>query len=186
MVKEKRQKHYFIGGICQFCFEVIGNKTCKDCKDYGCTGGYCNYMEFFNDGTACLSNKKSVCNFPECEKNNYDCGWDKGVEECPIYKLHKNYIKVITLCGSTRFKRDFRRIEQELNFKGNLVISLNNFTHIEDKDPRKEMLNNIHFKRIDLSDSIFVINKDNYIGNSTKREIEYAKEKGKEIIYMEG
>ena len=52
----------------------------------------------------------------------------------------------------------------------------------------KEQLKNIkdgHLKRIELSDAIYVINKDNYIGESTKSEIEYAKKLGKEIIYFE-
>ena len=40
-----------------------------------------------------------------------------------------------------------------------------------------------HFKRIELSDAILVINKNNYIGDSTKLEIEYAKKLGKKIMY---
>ena len=48
-----------------------------------------------------------------------------------------------------------------------------------------EKIKEAHFKRIELSDSIYVINKDNYIGKSTKLEIEYAQKLGKEIIYLE-
>ena len=40
-----------------------------------------------------------------------------------------------------------------------------------------------HFKRIKLSDAILVVNINNYIGDSTKLEIDYAKKLGKEIIY---
>ena len=42
-----------------------------------------------------------------------------------------------------------------------------------------------HFEKIKLSDSIFVVNVDNYIGESTKKEIEYAKELGKDIFYLQ-
>lgn len=49
----------------------------------------------------------------------------------------------------------------------------------------KENLKKIHFKKIELSDAIFVINKDKYIGEGTNLEIEYAKKLGKEILYLE-
>ena len=40
----------------------------------------------------------------------------------------------------------------------------------------KEMLDDIHKRKIDMADAIYVINKDGYIGSSTKSEIAYAKE----------
>ncbi len=49
----------------------------------------------------------------------------------------------------------------------------------------KDLLGELHRIKIDLSDSIFVVNVDGYIGESVKKEIEYAKERGKEIIYLE-
>jgi hypothetical protein len=48
-----------------------------------------------------------------------------------------------------------------------------------------EILGREHYKKIEISDAIFVVNKDGYIGNSTKNEIELAKKLNKEIIYME-
>lgn len=50
-------------------------------------------------------------------------------------------------------------------------------------DRQLELLKEAHFKKIELSDSILVVNINNYIGNSTNLEIEYAKKLGKEIIY---
>ena len=47
------------------------------------------------------------------------------------------------------------------------------------------MLDDIHKRKIDMADAIYVINRDGYIGSSTKSEIEYAKQHGKQIIYME-
>lgn len=61
--------------------------------------------------------------------------------------------------------------------------------HVMDRDfteAEKDLLGELHMKKIDLSDAIFVVNVDGYIGESVKKEIEYAKEKGKEIIYLEG
>jgi hypothetical protein len=97
-----------------------------------------------------------------------------------------NY-KVITLCGSTRFKDDFERINRELTLAGNIVISVGCFGHAGDtfSDEQKIMLDDIHKRKIDMADAIYVINKDGYIGSSTRSEIKYALEKGKQIIFME-
>ena len=97
-----------------------------------------------------------------------------------------NY-KVITLCGSTRFKEDFERVNRELTLAGNIVISVGCFGHSGDTftNEQKIMLDDIHKRKIDIADAIYVINKDGYIGASTRSEIQYAKEHGKQIIYME-
>lgn len=97
-----------------------------------------------------------------------------------------NY-KIITLCGSTKFKDEFINANKELTLKGNIVISVGLFGHSGDtiNEEQKTMLDDIHKRKIDLSDAIYVINKNGYIGNSTKSEIEYAKNHGKEIIYMQ-
>lgn len=95
---------------------------------------------------------------------------------------------VITLCGSTKFKDDFMRVAEDLEFKGNLVINLAAFSHSGGKVPSEEdkkMFDLIHRQKIDMSDMIYVINKNGYIGESTRSEIEYAKEHGKEVLYME-
>ena len=47
------------------------------------------------------------------------------------------------------------------------------------------MFHDMHMKRIDMSDAIYVINKDGYIGKATLEEIEYAKSNNKEILYLE-
>ena len=90
-------------------------------------------------------------------------------------------MKVITLCGSTRFKDDFERINKELTLQGNIVISVAFFGHSGDliSDEQKILLDKIHKCKIDLADTVYIINKNGYIGNSTKSEIEYAKSKGK-------
>ena len=94
--------------------------------------------------------------------------------------------KVITLCGSTRFKEDFERVNRELTLDGNIVISVGCFGHAGDNfnEEQKVMLDDIHKCKIDMADAIYVINREGYIGASTKSEIEYAKAHNKEIIYM--
>ena len=95
--------------------------------------------------------------------------------------------EVITLCGSTRFKEDFERVNRELTLAGNIVISVGCFGHAGDTftDEQKIMLDDIHKRKIDIADAIYVINKGGYIGSSTESEIAYAREHYKEIMYME-
>ena len=107
----------------------------------------------------------------------------------------KNY-KVITLCGSTRFKNEFMQVQKDLTLKGNIVISVGLFGHSGDSEvwenmdegtltKTKEMLDDMHKRKIDMADEIFVINKDGYIGDSTRSEIEYALKHGKKVNYLE-
>ena len=106
-----------------------------------------------------------------------------------------NY-KVITLCGSTRFKDEFLQVQKELTLQGNIVISVGLFGHAGDFEvwenmnegtltKTKEMLDDMHKRKIDMADEIFVINVGGYIGDSTKSEIEYAKEHDKIVRYLE-
>ena len=94
--------------------------------------------------------------------------------------------KVITLCGSTRFKKEFEEVNKKLTLEGNIVISVGCFGHSGDvfSDEQKIMLDDIHKRKIDMADEIFVINKDGYIGSSTRSEIEYAKSKEKAVRYF--
>jgi hypothetical protein len=97
--------------------------------------------------------------------------------------------KVITLCGSTKFKDEFLREQKRLSLEGNIVISVGMFGHSGDSEAlneeTKEMLDDMHKRKIDMADEIFVINKNGYIGSSTKSEIEYAIKNHKIVNYME-
>ena len=97
--------------------------------------------------------------------------------------------KVITLCGSTRFKDAFLETQKRLTLEGNIVISVGLFGHSGDeevwKEGTKEMLDNMHKRKIDMSDGIFVINVGGYIGDSTRSEIDYAIRNGKTVEYLE-
>jgi hypothetical protein len=96
---------------------------------------------------------------------------------------------VITLCGSTRFKETYLEVQKRLTLAGNIVISVGLFGHSGDNEVwtegTKEMLDDMHRRKIDMADAIYVINVGGYIGPSTRSEIEYAKKNGKEILYME-
>lgn len=101
--------------------------------------------------------------------------------------------KVITLCGSTKFKEEINRANAELTMQGDLVISLGVFGHVDMPDhdwttngsADKSMLDDLHKRKIDLADEIMVINVGGYIGESTRGEIAYAESRGKPVRYWE-
>ncbi len=104
--------------------------------------------------------------------------------------------KVITLCGSTRFKDEFMEANKKLTLEGNIVISVGLFGHSGDNEvwenmdegtltETKKMLDDIHKRKIDMADEIFVINVGGYIGDSTRSEIDYALKHGKIVRYLE-
>ncbi len=104
--------------------------------------------------------------------------------------------KVITLCGSTRFKDAFLETQKRLTLEGNIVISVGLFGHSGDNEvwenmdegtltKTKEMMDDMHKRKIDMADEIFVINVGGYIGSSTQSEIEYATLTGKAVHYLE-
>lgn len=109
--------------------------------------------------------------------------------------MQGNY-SIITLCGSTRFKDEFYAAQKKLTLEGNIVISVGLFGHSGDEEvwdgmdegtlgKTKAMLDDMHKRKIDMADSIYVINVGGYIGESTKSEIEYALAHGKKVEYLE-
>lgn len=97
--------------------------------------------------------------------------------------------KVITLCGSTKFKDAFLKAQKDLTLQGNIVISVGLFGHSGDDEVwtegTKAMLDDMHKRKIDMADEIFVINVGGYIGESTRSEIEYAEQNGRKVNYLE-
>ena len=104
--------------------------------------------------------------------------------------------KVVTLCGSTRFKDEFMEVQKRLTLEGNIVISVGLFGHSGDNEvwesmdegtvtKTKKMLDDMHKRKIDMADEIYVINVGGYIGFSTRSEIKYAQEAGKPVRYFE-
>ena len=82
-----------------------------------------------------------------------------------------------------KFKDDFLREQKRLTLEGNIVLAPNMFLLAEDiTEDIKKMLDDMHKKRIDMADEIFVINKNGYVGSSTKAEIEYAKKLGNKLF----
>ena len=103
-----------------------------------------------------------------------------------------NGTKVICLCGSTRFVDTFNEWRKRLTYDGKIVLSIEIVTSQSVKtDPQhndpwlKNMLDELHLRKIELSDEVMVLNVGGYIGESTRKEIDYAESIGRPIKYLE-
>jgi hypothetical protein len=100
--------------------------------------------------------------------------------------------KVITLCGSTRYKQHFEMVNRRLTMGGAVVISLGVFGHTDlpdydwttDASDLKRTLDRLHFQKIDMADEVYVVNPGGYIGESTSREVRYALANGKPVRFL--
>lgn len=108
--------------------------------------------------------------------------------------------RVVTLCGSSRFFDAHMLVQMHLSLKGYIVIPLSCYGHVdqpqgahtliganppgESPTDNKVGVDQLHFDKISMSDAIFVVNVGNYIGESTQREIDYAKSLGLTIYYL--
>ena len=93
-------------------------------------------------------------------------------------------MKVVTLCGSMRFSNEMMKIALDLELNHEYVVLQCSY-NIDNIEINPEKLGNSHMKKIDMSDAIYVVNINDYIGESVRSEIKYATEAGKEVIYHE-
>lgn len=96
---------------------------------------------------------------------------------------------IVCLCGSTKFKQQFIEANFRATMEGKIVLTVGWFSHTDGEvyyptDKEKEMLDELHLRKIDLADEVFVLNVDGYIGESTRKEIEYAESIGKPVNYL--
>lgn len=101
---------------------------------------------------------------------------------------------IICLCGSTRFTREMLIKQWELTKQGYIVVSWcalpddyyqgDEKFHIGDQEGVKEYVDEIHKRKIDISDEVLVIDLGGYVGTSTRSEIDYAIKHGKPVRYL--
>ena len=94
-------------------------------------------------------------------------------------------MKPLTLCASMRFTQEMQALALtlEINHGFNVLQCTYNPKEIAISETEKQAIVDAHIKKIDLSDAIYVVDIDGYIGQSVKEEIDYAKSQGKEIIF---
>ena len=94
---------------------------------------------------------------------------------------------IVTICGSTRFKKEIEAVAHDLTLQNHIVLAPHVFHHMEDKEMPVELkirLDNLHKEKISMSDAIFVVNVDGYIGESTYGEIDWANRMKKEVFFL--
>lgn len=102
---------------------------------------------------------------------------------------------IVCLCGSTRFYDAFQQANYDLTMQGHIVLSVGFYPHAKAEhghgegvghdSAEKVALDELHKRKIDLADEVFVLNVDGYIGESTRGEIEYAEKIGRPVRYLE-
>lgn len=91
--------------------------------------------------------------------------------------------KIVCLCGSTKFKKEYLEYQKLFTINSLIVLTVGFFGYIDGWDGDKKKLDELHLRKIDFADEVFVINVDGYIGESTRNEINYAIEQGKPVFY---
>lgn len=94
-------------------------------------------------------------------------------------------MRTYTICGSMKFEKEMQEIAFYLETKKgwNIIQCVYNVTNSEISLDELDVLAKSHYAKIDISDGIYVVNIGGYIGESVSKEIEYAQENGKEVLY---
>jgi hypothetical protein len=102
--------------------------------------------------------------------------------------------RIICLCGSTRFYKEFQRANYEETMAGKIVLSVGFYMHSSEAahgetwgctSEQKKALDGLHFRKIELADEVLILNVGGYIGESTGRELAHARSLGKVIRFLE-
>ena len=119
--------------------------------------------------------------------------WDRTCPACLADSEQNAAPIVVTLCGSTKFKTAFESANLSETLAGRIVLSVGGYAWADKGQAgeevwgidTKKMLDQLHFRKIDLSDEILVLNVGGYIGTSCRNEINYAAAHGKRVRYLE-
>lgn len=100
--------------------------------------------------------------------------------------------EIVCICGSTRFVDEMSAANRDLTFAGVIVLAPGVFPRTEDREAggsvtaeQKTALDALHLRKIDLADRVLIVNPGGYIGESTSREIAYARATGKPVSFTD-
>ena len=93
--------------------------------------------------------------------------------------------KIVTICGSMKFKDKMMDVARDLEIKNKYLVIQCVYSKDIFNAEEQQILSDLHYNKIEISDAIYVVNVNGYIGNQTSKEIEYAKNLGKEVMYLE-
>ncbi|MFB7874278.1 hypothetical protein ACFC06_03430 [Nocardia sp. NPDC056064] len=90
--------------------------------------------------------------------------------------------EIVCICGSVRFADEMRKANRDLTFAGVIVVAPGEADEVVSAE-QKALLDALHLRKIDLADRVLVVNPHGYIGESTRREIAYARATGKPVSF---
>ena len=93
--------------------------------------------------------------------------------------------KIVTICGSMKFKDKMMEVAKNLEINNKYIVIQCIYSNDIFNEEEQQILSDLHYNKIEISDAIYVVNVNGYIGNQTSKEIEYAKNLGKEVMYLE-
>lgn len=100
--------------------------------------------------------------------------------------------EIVCICGSTRFADEMSVANRDLTVAGVIVLAPGVFLRTEDREAgrsipeeQKAALDALHLRKIDLADRVLVVNPGGYVGESTSREIAYARDTGKPVSFTD-
>lgn len=130
--------------------------------------------------------------FRPIPKESYDEAVLKLDQALSVVQQRPPMPKIVCLCGSTKFKKEFEKANLDLTKEGVIVLTVGSFTHADTGcspeqhlgEDVKRKLDQLHKRKIDLADEVYVLNVNSYIGSSTWSEIIYARSLGKPVVYL--
>ena len=105
------------------------------------------------------------------------------------------YPTIVCLCGSTRFGKAFAAANLRETLLDKIVLSVGCYVHGDDElfsnlskeeqAATKRRLDALHLRKIDLADECLFLNQGDYLGESSLRELAYARQAGKKVRFLE-
>lgn len=92
--------------------------------------------------------------------------------------------EIVCICGSMRFAGEMRAANRDLTFAGVIVVAPGDAGDVVTAE-QKTVLDALHLRKIDLADRVLVVNPGGYVGDSTRREIAYARAAGKPVSFTD-
>lgn len=117
--------------------------------------------------------------------------WDSEDEILRACAPPTKHFPACCLCGSTRLADWFWEAGWQLTIRGWVILTISFVKHAEHHGGEQlgvescARLDAVHYAKIDMADVVFVLNVGCYIGESTAREIEYARHRGKPVVFLE-
>ena len=93
--------------------------------------------------------------------------------------------KIVTICGSMKFKDKMMEVAKNLEINNKYIVIQCVYSNDIFNEEEQQILSDLHYNKIEISNAIYVVNVNGYIGNQTSKEIEYAKNLGREVMYLE-